>query len=32
MDAIELPKEVTITGTPEIPVSQGPEGYWGLPG
>ncbi|MFV8331908.1 GLPGLI family protein [Flavobacterium sp. GSP14] len=34
MDAIELPKEVTITAwyTPEIPVSQGPEGYWGLPG
>jgi GLPGLI family protein len=33
MDAIELPK-VTITAwyTPEIPVSQGPEGYWGLPG
>jgi GLPGLI family protein len=27
-------KEVTITAwyTPEIPVSQGPEGYWGLPG
>lgn len=34
MDQIELPKEVTITAwyTPEIPVSQGPEGYWGLPG
>ena len=34
MDAIELPKEITITAwyTPEIPVSQGPEGYWGLPG
>jgi GLPGLI family protein len=34
MDAIEVPKEVTITAwyTPEIPVSQGPEGYWGLPG
>ena len=27
-------KEITITAwyTPEIPVSQGPEGYWGLPG
>lgn len=34
MDEIEIPKEVTITAwyTPEIPVSQGPEGYWGLPG
>lgn len=34
MDQIELPKEITITAwyTPEIPVSQGPEGYWGLPG
>jgi len=34
MDAIDMPKEITITAwyTPEIPVSQGPEGYWGLPG
>ncbi len=34
MDDIDLPKEITITAwyTPEIPVSQGPEGYWGLPG
>ncbi len=34
MDAIELPKEINITAwyTPEIPVNQGPEGYWGLPG
>mgnify|MGYP003609429775 CR=1 FL=1 len=34
MDQIELPKEITVTAwyTPEIPVSQGPEGYWGLPG
>jgi GLPGLI family protein len=34
MDALELPKEITITAwyTPEIPVNQGPEGYWGLPG
>lgn len=34
MDGIELPKEITITAwyTPEIPVNQGPEGYWGLPG
>jgi GLPGLI family protein len=29
-----MPKEITITAwyTPEIPVNQGPEGYWGLPG
>ena len=34
MDQIEMPKEITITAwyTPEIPVNQGPEGYWGLPG
>lgn len=34
MDGIDMPKEVTITAwyTPEIPVNQGPEGYWGLPG
>ncbi|MEY4963478.1 MAG: hypothetical protein RLZZ323_797 [Bacteroidota bacterium] len=34
MDAIEIPKEIIITAwyTPEIPVNQGPEGYWGLPG
>jgi len=34
MDEIELPKEIVITAwyTPEIPVNQGPEGYWGLPG
>jgi len=34
MDGFEIPKEITITAwyTPEIPVSQGPEGYWGLPG
>ena len=34
MDAIEMPKEITIAAwyTPEIPVNQGPEGYWGLPG
>ncbi|WP_300977929.1 GLPGLI family protein [Flavobacterium sp.] len=34
MDMIEMPKEQTITAwyTPEIPVNQGPEGYWGLPG
>ena len=34
MDEFELPKEITITAwyTPEIPVNQGPENYWGLPG
>ena len=34
MEDLELPKEVTITAwyTPEIPISQGPENYWGLPG
>lgn len=34
MDQFDMPKEITITAwyTPEIPVSQGPEGYWGLPG
>jgi GLPGLI family protein len=34
MDGFEIPKEVIITAwyTPEIPVNQGPEGYWGLPG
>jgi len=31
---LEVPKEVTVTAwyTPEIPVNQGPENYWGLPG
>ena len=34
MDEFDIPKEVTITAwySPEIPVSQGPENYWGLPG
>lgn len=34
MDEIDIPKEINITAwyTPEIPVNQGPEGYWGLPG
>ena len=34
MDDFELPKEITITAwyCPEIPISQGPESYWGLPG
>jgi len=34
MDQFEMPKEITVTAwfTPEIPVNQGPEMYWGLPG
>lgn len=34
MDQWEMPKEVTITAwyTPDIPINQGPENYWGLPG
>jgi GLPGLI family protein len=34
LNEIDMPKEITITAwyTPEIPVNQGPEGYWGLPG
>jgi GLPGLI family protein len=34
MDELDIPKEITVTAwyTPEIPVNQGPEGYWGLPG
>jgi GLPGLI family protein len=34
MDQMEMAKEVTITAwyAPEIPVNQGPENYWGLPG
>jgi GLPGLI family protein len=34
MEGLDIPKEITITAwyTPEIPVNQGPESYWGLPG
>ena len=34
MSDVELPKDINITAwyTPEIPVNQGPESYWGLPG
>ncbi|MFM2231193.1 MAG: hypothetical protein RL607_2451 [Bacteroidota bacterium] len=34
MEDFDLPKDITITAwyTPEIPINQGPEGYWGLPG
>lgn len=33
-DNFEMPKEILVTAwyTPEIPISQGPENYWGLPG
>ncbi|PWB27813.1 GLPGLI family protein [Flavobacterium sp. HTF] len=33
-DNFEIPKEIAVTAwyTPEIPVNQGPENYWGLPG
>jgi len=33
-DNFEIPKEIIVTAwyTPEIPVNQGPENYWGLPG
>jgi GLPGLI family protein len=34
MDGWEMPKEISITAwyTMDIPISQGPENYWGLPG
>jgi GLPGLI family protein len=34
LDELDMPKETVITAwyTPEIPVNQGPENYWGLPG
>ncbi|AWI25499.1 GLPGLI family protein [Flavobacterium pallidum] len=34
MDDVEIPTEILITAwyAPEIPVSQGPDNYWGLPG
>jgi GLPGLI family protein len=34
MDGWEMPSEVQITAwyTPDIPINQGPENYWGLPG
>ena len=34
MDDFDVPTEITVTAwyTPEIPVNQGPENYWGLPG
>ena len=33
-DEVDMPKEITVTAwyCPEIPVNQGPEEYWGLPG
>ncbi|HEX8563566.1 MAG TPA: GLPGLI family protein [Flavobacterium sp.] len=34
MEQYDAPKEITVTAwyTPEIPINQGPESYWGLPG
>lgn len=34
MSGLEMPKEIVVTAwyTPEIPVNQGPDNYWGLPG
>ena len=34
MEGMDMPKEIIVTAwyTPEIPVNQGPETYWGLPG
>lgn len=34
LDMIDVPTEVVITAwyTPQIPISQGPSNYWGLPG
>lgn len=34
MDQIEMPKEIEVVAwyTPQIPVNQGPDDYWGLPG
>jgi GLPGLI family protein len=34
MDDVEMPKEIVVTAwySPEIPINQGPENYWGLPG
>ena len=33
-EEVEMPKEITVTAwyTPQIPVSNGPAEYWGLPG
>jgi len=34
IDEVEVPKEIEVTAwyTPQIPISQGPSDYWGLPG
>jgi GLPGLI family protein len=34
MDQWEVPKEIVVTAwySPDIPINQGPENYWGLPG
>ena len=33
-DGWDVPKEIVVTAwyTPDIPINQGPENYWGLPG
>lgn len=33
-DSVEMPKEITVTAwyCPEVPINQGPDQYWGLPG
>ncbi|MFD1063040.1 GLPGLI family protein [Winogradskyella litorisediminis] len=34
MDEVEIPKTIEVTAwyTPQIPINQGPDDYWGLPG
>ncbi|GAB5565402.1 MAG: GLPGLI family protein [Winogradskyella sp.] len=34
MDEVEVPKTIEVTAwyTPQIPINQGPDDYWGLPG
>lgn len=34
LDEVEIPETIEVTAwyTPQIPVNQGPDGYWGLPG
>ena len=34
MDEIEIPKTVEVTAwyTPQVPINQGPDDFWGLPG
>ncbi|MEA9413328.1 GLPGLI family protein [Flavobacterium sp. PL02] len=34
MESFDVPKDIIVTAwyTPDIPINQGPENYWGLPG